>query len=360
MDATLELLSELTEAHGVPGYEAPVRAVVRKHLEALGEISQDKIGSVICQKNGTSPGPRVMLAGHMDEIGFMVKHITKEGFLKFLPLGGWFDQVLLGQRVVIKSHNGDIVGVIGAKPIHLLPADERNKVVKKKDMYIDIGATSRAEVEELGVRQGDAVIPRADFVTLAGGKTYLSKAFDDRVGTALVISTLQSLQKEDHPNTVFGVATVMEEVGLRGATTSVRAVDPDVAIILESDIAGDVPGIKPEESAVALGKGPSLLLYDARMIPNLKLRDLVMDTAQKIGVPLQFSSIEGGATDGGAIHLHSTGVPTVVIGVPARHIHSHSSIIHRNDYDNAVELLTALVKELDRDTVASLTAATAT
>jgi putative aminopeptidase FrvX len=360
MDTTLELLSELTEAHGVPGYEAPVRAVVRKHLEALGEISQDKIGSVICQKNGTSPGPRVMLAGHMDEIGFMVKHITKEGFLKFLPLGGWFDQVLLGQRVVIKSHNGDIVGVIGAKPIHLLPADERDKIVKKKDMYIDIGATSRAEVEELGVRQGDAVVPRADFVTLAGGKTYLSKAFDDRVGTALVISTLQALQKEDHPNTVFGVATVMEEVGLRGATTSVRAVDPDVAIILESDIAGDVPGITPEESAVALGKGPSLLMYDARMIPNLKLRDLVMDTAQKIDVPLQFSSIEGGATDGGAIHLHSTGVPTVVIGVPARHIHSHSSIIHRNDYDRGVELLTALVKELDRDTVTSLTAATAT
>jgi putative aminopeptidase FrvX len=357
MDSTLELLSELTEAHGVPGYEAPVRAVVRKYLESLGEISQDKIGSVICQKNGTSADPRVMLAGHMDEIGFMVKHITKEGFLKFVPLGGWFDQVLLGQRVVIKGRNGDVVGVIGAKPIHLLPADERDKVVKKKDMYIDIGATSQAEVEEAGIRQGDAVVPRADFVSLAGGKTYLSKAFDDRVGTALVISTLQSLQKEDHPNTVFGVATVMEEVGLRGATTSVRAVDPDVAIILESDIAGDVPGIKPEESSVALGKGPSLLMYDARMIPNLKLRDLVMETAERIDVPLQFSTIEGGATDGGAIHLHSTGVPTVVIGVPARHIHSHSSIIHRSDYDNAVDLLTALVKELDRDTVAGLTAA---
>ncbi len=358
MDSTLELLSELTEAHGVPGYEAPVRAVVRKYLELLGEISQDKIGSLICKKDGASEAPRVMLAGHMDEIGFMVKHVTKEGFLKFLPLGGWFDQVLLGQRVVIKTRGGDVVGVIGAKPPHLLPADERDKVVKKKDMYIDIGATSKEEVEAAGIRAGDPVIPKADFIPLANAKTYLSKAFDDRVGTALMISALQNLEGEDHPNTVFGVATVMEEVGLRGATTSVRVVNPDVAIILESDIAGDVPGIKPEESSVALGKGPTMMIYDARMIPNLKLRDLVMDTAKEIDVPLQVSYVEGGATDGGAIHLHNTGVPTVVMGVAARHIHSHSSMIHRDDYDQAVKLLVAVLKKLDDKTVVDLTAPT--
>jgi len=356
MDSTLELLKELTEAHGVPGYEAPVRAVVRKYLESLGTLTQDKIGSVICQKKGSSDAPRVMLAGHMDEIGFMVKHITEKGFLKFLPLGGWFDQVLLGQRVVIKTRQGDIVGVIGAKPPHLLPADERNKVVPKKDMYIDIGASSRAEVEAAGVRPGDPVVPRADFVTLANQKTYLSKAFDDRVGTALVISALQSLQGQAHPNTVYGVATVMEEVGIRGATTSVRAVDPDVAIVLESDIAGDVPGIEDEVSAVKLGKGPTILLYDARMIPNLKLRDLVLDTAREIGVPVQTSYVEAGATDGGAIHLHDTGVPTVVMGVAARHIHSHSSIIHRDDYDHAVKLLNTLLMRLDTATVSGLTA----
>ncbi len=152
----------------------------------------------------------------------------------------------------------------------------------------------------------------------------------------------------------------MEEVGLRGATTSVRAVDPDVAIILESDIAGDVPGIKAEESSVALGKGPSMLIYDARMIPNLNLRDLVMDTAEAIGVPVQISYVEGGATDGGAIHLHNTGVPTVVIGVAARHIHSHSAIIHRDDYDHAVNLLLAVIEKLDSQTVAGLTAPEAT
>lgn len=355
-ESTQLLLKELTEAHGVPGYEAPIRAVVRKYLADLGELSQDKIGSVICRKQGTASTPRVMLAGHMDEIGFMVKFITKEGFINFLPLGGWFDQVLLGQRVVINTNKGEVVGVIGAKPPHLISPDERNKVVARKDMYIDIGATSKEEVEAAGVQVGDPIVPRADFIPLATGKTFLSKAFDDRVGTALVVSVLQSLADKEHPNTVYGVATVMEEVGLRGATTSVRAVDPDVAIILESDISGDVPGIKPDESSIKLGQGPTLLVYDARMIPNLKMRDLVVEVAKKIEIPLQLSSIEGGATDGAAIHLHSTGVPTVVIGVAARHIHSHSSIIHSEDYEKAVKLITSLVLHLDEITVAGFTA----
>lgn len=355
MDATTKLLKELTEAHGVPGYEAPIRAVLRKHLEPLGVISEDKLGNLFCEKAGTVEAPRVMLAGHMDEIGFMVKHITKEGFLKFLPLGGWFDQTLLGQRVIIKTRKGDVVGVIGAKPPHMLSPEDRNKIVVKKKMYIDIGATSAAQVEEIGVRAGDPVIPRADFVTLASGDTYMSKAFDDRLGTALLVSVLTRLQEQEHPNTIIGVATVQEEVGLRGAKTSAWSANPDVAIILEIDIAGDVPGIKDEESAIKLGAGPSLLIYDARMIPNIKLRDFVIDTAEKLEIPLQLSYVEAGATDGGMIHIHKTGVPTVVLSVAARHIHSDSSIIHRNDYDNAVKLLVALLKRLDAGTAKSFT-----
>jgi putative aminopeptidase FrvX len=354
VDSTTQLLKDLTEAHGVPGYEAEVRALMRRYLDGLGALQQDKIGSLICT-HGAS-GPRVMLAGHMDEIGFMVRYLTPEGFVKFVPLGGWFDQVLLGQRVVLKTHRGDVIGVIGAKPPHMLPADERNKVVAKKDMYIDIGATSRAELEAAGVRIGDPIIPRADFVELAGGRTYLSKAFDDRVGCALVVEALRYCAANAHPNIVAGAATVMEEVGVRGATTSVELINPDVAIILESDIAGDVPGIKPEESEIKLGKGPTLLVYDARMIPNLRLRDLVVETAKSLGISLQYSAIEGGATDGAAIHLHRAGVPTVVLGVAARHIHSHGAILHRDDFDGAVKLLNALIARLDADTVAGLTA----
>ena len=270
MDPTIQLLKDLTEAYGAPGYEAPVRAVVRRYLNGLGQLSQDKIGSVVCKKQGSSPAPKVMLAGHIDEVGFMVKQITPEGFIKFIPLGGWFDQVLLGQRVVIQTKKGEIVGVIGAKPPHLLTQEERTKVVEKKEMYIDIGATCQQDVEEAGVVIGDAILPRADFVQLAGGKTYLAKAFDDRVGTALMISALQALQTQTHPNTVYGTATVMEEVGLRGATTSVRMVDPDAAIILESDIARDVPGIKKDEAKVKLGQGPTVLVYEGRTIPNIK------------------------------------------------------------------------------------------
>lgn len=355
MDATVQLLKNLTEAHGVPGYETPVREVVRSYFEPLGKILKDGIGSLICHKAGSVENPRVMVVGHMDEIGFMVKQITKEGYLKFLPLGGWFDQVLLGQRVLIKTRSGDVIGVIGVKPPHMLSAAEKAKVVEKKDMYIDIGAVSLEEVTAAGVRVGDPIVPRADFVEMVSGKTYLSKAFDDRVGVALVVSLLEALKTIPHPNSVFGVASVQEEVGIRGANTSVEVVNPDVAIVLEADIAGDVPGVTPEESSVKLGNGPSILLYDARMIPNLKLRDLVMDTARELGIPLQTSTIEGGATDGGVIHLHKTGVPTIVLAVPARHIHSHSSILHRDDYDAAVKLLTALIPRLDAATVASLT-----
>jgi putative aminopeptidase FrvX len=353
VDQTEKLLQELTDAHGVPGHESEIRAVIHRYVDSLGVVSQDKIGSVICAQG--QGGPRVMLAAHMDEIGFMVRHVTDEGFLKFLPLGGWFDQVLLGQRVVVKTHQGDVLGVIGSRPPHLIPADERGKVVEKKTMYIDIGATSKKDVEAAGVRVGDPIVPDSKFAVLANPRTYLGKAFDDRVGCALMIQTLQTFANEPHPNTLYGVATVMEEVGVRGATTSVDMVDPDVAIILESDIAGDVPGIKPEESAVKLGQGPTMLVYDARMIPNLKLRNLLIETAQELSIPLQLSAIEGGATDGAAIHLHKSGVPTVVIGVAARHIHSHTSIIHRDDYDNAAKLLVAVAKKLDADTVAGLT-----
>lgn len=355
MDQAEALFKEITEAPGVPGYESEVRAIIRRYLEGIAIIEQDKMGSIICRKAGLADSPKVMLAGHMDEVGFMAKLITKEGFVKFVPLGGWWDQVMLAQRVVIKTCQGDVLGVTGAKPPHLLPPEKRKEMVEKKDMYIDIGATSQEEVKERGVRPGDPIIPVSDFAVLANPKTYMSKAWDDRVGCALFIQAIQRLTEEPHPNTVYGVGTVQEEVGLRGAKTSAHVVSPDVAIILEVDIAGDVPGIEPEESAIKLGQGPTLLVYDKRMIPNLKLRDLVIETAQELGIPLQFSAVEGGATDGGMVHIHAGGVPTVVIGVPTRHIHSHVGILHRDDYDNALKLIVALVKKLDQTTVQGLT-----
>lgn len=355
MNKTESLLKELTETDGVPGYESEIRDLLKKHLKKSGDISTDRMGSIICNVPGKAKSPRIMLASHMDEIGFMVKHITPEGFIRFTPLGGWWDQVLLAQRVRIKTTKGDVIGVIGSKPPHLIPQEERSKVIQKKNMYIDIGATSNEEVEKAGVRAGDPIVPMSDFRKLSTNGTYLSKAFDDRIGCAVLISALEQLKKRTHPNNVYGVCTVQEEVGVRGAKTSAEIVDPDVAIILESDIAGDVPGIKPHESSTKMGGGPSILLYDARMIPNLKLRDLVIETAKKKKIPLQITTMEGGATDGSAIHVHKYGVPAIVLGVPTRHIHSHSSILRKDDFDNAVKLVGAVIEELGKKTVSGLT-----
>lgn len=355
MDKIEKLLKELTEADGVPGYESEIRKVLDAHLKKLGKVTRDKMGSLICRSPGNTISPKILLASHMDEIGFMVKHINSDGFIKFTPLGGWWDQVLLTQRVRIKTKKGDIIGVIGAKPPHLIPQDERTKTVIKKNMYIDIGAKSNKEVEKTGIRIGDPVIPVSEFTELSIPNTYMSKAFDDRVGCAVLISVLEKIKNLKIPNCIYGAATVQEEVGVRGATTCVEMVYPDVAIILESDIAGDVPGIRPDESSTKMGEGPSLLMYDSRMIPNLKLRNLIIDTAKKEKIPLQFTTMEGGATDGSIIHLHKHGVPTIVIGVPTRHIHSHNSIIKRVDIDNTIELVIKILKKLNKKTVNNLT-----
>jgi putative aminopeptidase FrvX len=355
MDQSEKLLKEITEADGVSGYEGDVRAIMRRYLDGVAVIEQDKMGSFIGKHVGTADQPRVMLAGHMDEIGFMVTLITKEGFVKFVQLGGWWDQVLLGHRVRIKTAQGEVIGVLGAKPPHMLDAEEQKKVLEKKDMYIDVGACSEEQVRQMGVRPGDPVIPVSEFTIMAQPGFYLSKAFDNRVGCALAMEAVRQLAEDGHPNTVYAVGTVQEEVGTRGAKTSAFAINPDVGIVLEVDIAGDVPGIKADQSSIKLRGGPSLMVYDARMIPNLKLRNMVIATAEELGIPLQFSAMPGGATDGAQIHLHNEGVPTVVLGVPTRHIHSHNAILCRDDYDRTLQLVVALVKKLDADTVAGLT-----
>lgn len=357
MDETEMLLKELTEASGIPGHEAEVRRLIRRHFELLGDVSHDRLGSLICKKGSEVAEPKVMLAAHMDEIGFVVSHITNEGFIKFAPLGGWWDHVLLAQRVMIKTAGGDVVGMIGAKPPHFLSDEERRKLVEKKDMYIDIGATSREEVEKAGVRVADPIVPISEFTILANARTYLAKAFDDRGGCALVITVTKKLLAVSHPNVLFAVATVQEEVGLRGARTSVEVVNPDVAIILEGTGANDVPGMTNERDVVLrLGQGPIVTFYRQDMIPNHKLRNLVIDTAKKYDIPVQIraDSVRGG-TDGAVIHLHGSGVPTVVLSLPTRHIHSHGGIMHRDDFDGAVELLTKVIQELDQKTVADLT-----
>lgn len=356
MDKTELLLKEITEANGVSGYEAEVRAIMKRELaDCTDSIEFDKMGSVLGIKEGNSKGPRIMTVGHMDEVGFMVKEITKEGFIKFLPLGGWWGHVALGQRMRVITSKGPVIGVIGSTPPHLLPAEERKKVLEIKDMFIDVGAMDKFDVrKKLGVKPGDPIIPDSEFTIMGNKKAYMAKAFDNRVACAIVIDVMKKLKRVKHPNTVLGGATVQEEVGLRGAQTIAHLGDPDVCIVVDTGIAQDIPpnNFSKEEK---LGAGPVVLIYDGGMIPNLKLRDLVIKTANEKKIPHHLSYMERGATDGGRIHMSRIGVPSVVIGPAVRYIHSHNGILSRTDYDNTVKLLFELIKKLDSKTVKSLT-----
>jgi putative aminopeptidase FrvX len=359
MDDVETLLKELAEANGISGHETEVRHIVQRRLRSLGEVSHDKLGSVICRKPGDTPDPKIMLTAHMDEIGFIVSHITKDGFIRFSAVGGWWDHVLLAQRVVVRTAKGDVIGIIGAKAPHLLSDEERGKLVEKKDMYIDVGVTSREEVQKAGVSVADPILPVSPFGVLVSGKAYLCKAFDDRSGCALLITAMQRMFNVGHSNTIYAVATVQEEVGLRGATTSVKVVNPDVAIVLEATAVNDMPGASNDtHQTFRLGQGPIVTFYRQDMIPNHGLRTLLVDTAKRYGIPIQIRADGGirGGTDGAAIHLHGSGVPTVVLSLPVRHIHSHGGILHRDDFNAAAELLIRVIPRLDEKTVADITA----
>ncbi len=356
MDKTEELLKEITEANGVSGYEGEVRQIMAREMKDTADsVEYDRMGSILGRKKGTADSPKVMVVGHMDEIGFMVKEITKDGYIKFLPLGGWWGHVALGQRMRIITSKGPVVGVIGSQPPHLLPQEERKKVIEIKDMFIDVGVQEKFDVKKkLGIKPGDPIVPESQFTIMGNPKMYMSKAFDNRVACAIVLDLLNTLKRAQHPNTILGCASVQEEVGLRGAQTLAHLGDPDVAIVVDTGIAQDVPpeGFKKDEK---LGAGPAVLIYDAVMIPNLKLRDLVVKTAEARKIPFHLTYMERGGTDGGRIHLSRAGVPSIVIGPPVRYIHSHNGILNRTDYNNTVKLIAEVIKKLDKKTVESLT-----
>ncbi len=356
MDKTELLLKEITEANGVSGYEEDVRKLMAREFESCTDsIEYDKIGSIMGTLEGTTDTPRVLVAGHMDEIGFMVKEVTKEGYIKFLALGGWWGHVALGQRMRVLTSKGSFIGVVGSTPPHMLEPKQREKVVEVKDMFIDIGVQEKFDVQKkLGVKPGDPIVPDSEFTIMGNKKMYMAKAFDNRMACAIVIELMQKFKKAKHPNMLLGAGTVQEEVGLRGAQTVAQLGSPDVCIVVDTNIGLDIPpdGFKKAEK---LGSGPSVLIYDGCMIPNLKLRDLVFKTAEEKKIPFNVSYMERGCTDGGRIHLSRTGVPTIVIGPAVRYIHSHNSILNRSDYDNTIKLVAELIKKLDSKTVASLT-----
>lgn len=349
LDETLTMLKELTDARAISGNEKEARDVMEKYIAPYAdEVTTDHLGSLVAKKSGKADAPKIMVAGHLDEVGFMVTRIDDKGFIYFQTIGGWWNQVMLAQRVTITTKKGDVTGVIGSKPPHILSAEARKKPVDIKDMFIDVGASSRDEAKEFGVEPGDSIVPYFEFTPLKNEKMLLAKAWDNRIGCAIAIDVLKQLQNVDHPNTVYGVGTIQEEVGLRGAKTSAHLIQPDLAFGVDVGIAGDTPGISDKEADSKLGEGPQIILYDASMISHKGVRDLVVETAKEKDIPFQYSSMAGGGTDSGSIHLTANGVPALSITIATRYIHSHAAILHRDDFENAVKLIVEVIKKVDQ------------
>lgn len=353
LDSTLQMFKDLTDANGIAGNERAPREVMKKYIGPYADLVEtDNLGSVIAKKVGDENGPKIMVAGHLDEVGFMVTQIDDKGFIKFQTVGGWWSQVMLAQRVTITTRKGDeIIGVIGSKPPHILPADVRNKVVDIKDMFIDVGAASKDEVLEWGVRPGDMVTPYFEFNVMKNEKYLLAKAWDNRIGCAIAIDVMKALQHEKHPNILYSVGNVQEEVGLRGAKTATHKIQPDIGFAVDVGVAGDTPGVTAKESTSKMGAGPQIIVYDASMVSHRGLREFVLDVADEHNIPYQFEAMAGGGTDAGSIHVTANGIPALSIGIATRYIHSHAGILHRDDYDNAVKLMVEVIKKLDRDAV---------
>ncbi|MAX20280.1 MAG: M42 family metallopeptidase [Dehalococcoidia bacterium] len=353
MTITNELLEELTNAYGPSGFEGPVRDIMRRELGPLSDhVEVDGIGSLIARKNGTSDSPRIMIAAHMDEVGLMVKYVTDEGYIKFQTLGGWLDSAMVGQRWVILTQKGPVHGITGMKTVHVMTPEERTAGFKRDDMFLDVGAKNKEHAEVLlGIRPGDPIAPDSKFEALNGSDYLLGKAWDDRVGLAIMIEVMRSIQESPIQGTLFAVSTVQEEVGLRGAKTSSFLVNPGIGINIESGVAADYPGITQDEAQERLGNGPGIFLHDTTMLPNLKLRDLVIEVAEKNNIPLQFEVLAGYGEDGAEMQRAFGGAPVVNVSVPVRYLHTHNGIIHRRDIDQTAQLVAKLVQRLDHDTV---------
>ncbi|MEY8191524.1 M42 family metallopeptidase [Peribacillus simplex] len=349
---TLELFKTLTELPGASGNEHAVRSFMKRELEKYSdEIVQDRLGGIFGVKRGDEDGPTVLVAGHMDEVGFMVTSVTENGMIRFQTLGGWWSQVLLAQRVEIITDNGPVIGVIGSIPPHLLDESQRSKPMDIKNMLIDIGADDKEDVKRIGIKPGQQIVPICPFTPMANEKKILAKAWDNRYGCGLSIELLKDLKGETLPNILYSGATVQEEVGLRGAQTAAHMIKPDLFFALDASPANDMSGSKNEFGQ--LGKGALLRIFDRSMVTHRGMREFILDTAESNEIPYQYFVSQGG-TDAGQVHIANEGIPSGVIGICSRYIHTHASMIHIDDYAAARELIGKLVRSCDKTTFETL------
>lgn len=349
MEQLIDSLKKLSNAHGISGHEDSIRAIMEAGLKPyVDEVTTDKLGNLIATKRGE--GPSIMIATHMDEIGLMVQYIDDKGFLKFVKIGGWFDPTLHSQRVVVHTKNGPIPGVIGCKPPHVMKEEERKRPVRSEDMFIDVGAKNREDAENMGISVGTAVSMDREVVALANGKI-TGKAFDNRAGCAILLEVMRQLADKKINATVYAVGTVQEEVGLKGARTAAFGLDPDIALAVDTTISGDHPGIDKKDAAVEQGKGGVITVADASgrgLIASPQVVKWLKETADSKSIPYQLEVGDGGTTDATAIHLTRDGIPSSVISVVTRYIHSPVEVLDTADVKACVDLLVSSIETIDK------------
>jgi len=337
---------DLVELPGVSAHEKYVRKYMKQALsERCENIYQDKLGSIFGSLNEAVDGPVVMLAGHMDEVGAMVVDITKKGFIKMIPIGGINAPVALSQHMDIVLDDGTFCpGVVGAKPPHLLRDNTTKQVSDFDDFLLDIGADSKEHAIEMGVKIGQQIVFHNNYTVTKDGKKIISKAWDDRFGCAMSLDILESVKKEELPCKFYAGANVQEEVGLRGAKTSSYMIKPDVFIAVDCSPCSDT--FDDNEVGGSLGKGFMVRFYDPKAIMHQGMKKFIEDTAKANGIPFQYYKSLGG-TDAAEVQLSESGVLVCTIGMPARYIHSTTSMIHTEDYESVRSVILAMLKQLD-------------
>lgn len=342
-----QMLKELTEADGISGCEKEVSRIAKKYFDKYAdEIMYDNLGSIIGLKKGKEDGPKIMIAGHMDEVGFLVRDIDDNGYIKILPVGGWWGHVMPSQEMTITtSEEKKIVGVVGSRAPHGMSEEEKSKVIKPIDLFIDLGVDSKEEAESLGIQIGDMITPKTAFGIMNNGNYLVGKAWDDRVGVAVAIEVLKELQSTDHEANVYGVGTVQEEVGLRGARTSTQVIKPDIAFALDVTLSEDTPMDKGE---IKLGGGVAVNVLDSMTLGHRGLLNKIEEVCKEMGMNINYVFNPAGGTDAGNIHKTFKGVIAITFSIPTRYMHSPRLIIHRKDYTETVKVIAELCRRIDK------------
>lgn len=352
---SVDLYKKLTDPFGPPGYESAIRGVIQQELSGyVDSMETDRMGSLVTVKKGNNPNRSILFMAHMDECGFMVKSVTKEGYLRFLPLGGWVPMVVLGQRVTVHSEKGPVIGVVGAKPPHNMKPEERKKTPELDDLWIDLGVSEDCNpAEEFGIRPGDPIVPYGPYSTTGNPDIHVARNWDNRVGCAALVKVMQALKETTPDVSVYGVFSVQEEHGLHGAKTAAYMTDPDIAIALDVSLAQDTP-VDGGDNPAKLGAGAGIIVYNRGVVPNLGLRNRLIQLARHRQITHHLDTVWGGGYDTNAIQTVKSGVPVCVLGIPSRYIHGFGAMVHLQDIEAVTSLSLALIEETDETFIDSL------